>query len=104
MLLNVFKSWVLIVVLLYSVVGVWTIVIFILSVMRVIGGNILWVICVSVVNLVAILSAVVWVICSFFKCLYLMLVVILWGNVLEYRSGFGFICGGYCFILFSPCC
>ena len=61
--------------------GVWCVVMFVLSVMRVVGGVLLWVQCVfrrvdvSVVHPVAILSAVFCVICS----LCLMLVVtILW--------------------------
>ena len=66
--------------------GVWGVVIVVLSVMHVIGGVPLWVACVfrvdvvcvvSVVHPVAILSAVFCVICSF-VWLCLMLVVIIW--------------------------
>ena len=56
--------------------GVWVVVIFVLCVMRVVGGVPLWVEClfVSVVHPVAILRAVICVICS----LCLMLVVKWW--------------------------
>ena len=63
--------------------GVWVVVIFVLSVMRVVRGILIWVECVfrrvfvSVVHPVAILSAVFCVIGSFL-CLCLMLVVTIW--------------------------
>ena len=82
-----------------SVVGVWDVVIFIVFVMRIVGGVPLWVACVSckycvfmsVVHRVANLNAVFCVICSL-----LMFVSDAsghhGGNVLEYGSCYGFVC------------
>ena len=65
--------------------GVWGVVIVVLSVMHVVGGVPLWVVCVcmSVVSPVAILSAVFCVICS-------LLMFVSGGNLREYGSCYGF--------------
>ena len=89
--------------------GVWGGVIFVLSVLCVVGGVPLWVecvfrrvdvvcVCVSVVHPVAILSAMFCVICSL-----LMFVSDASGNVLEYGSCYGFVCCDDRFLLCPPC-
>ena len=87
------------------------VVIFIVFVMRIVGGVPLWVACVSckycvfmsVVHRVANLNAVSCVICSL-----LMFVSDASGhhgaNVLEYGSCYGFVCCEDRFRLFPPCC
>ena len=85
----------------------WGVVIFVSSVMRVVEGVPLWVVCVSscrccvfVVHPVAILSAVFCVICS----LCLMLVVTIWWKHTRVWFFYGFVCCNDRFLLFPPCC
>ena len=90
--------------------GVWGVVIVVLSVMHVVGGVPLWVLCVfsscrccvvaSVVHPVAILNAVFCVICS----LLMFVSHASDGNVLKYGSCYGFVCCEDRFLLFPPCC
>ena len=95
--------------------GVWGVVIFVLSVMRAVGGVPLWVVCVlscrccvfvSVVYPVAILSMVFCVICSL-----LMLApdasvdhMVETYSSMGLPSCYGFVCCNDRFLLFAPCC
>ena len=86
--------------------GVWGVVIFFLSVMRVVGGVGLWVVCVfvSIVHPVAILSVVFYVICSL-----LMVVSDASGDhMLETYSSMGLVMALYVARIvsfcFPPCC
>ena len=90
--------------------GVGSVVIFVLSVMRVVGGVPLWVECVfrrvDVVCLrllytpVAILSAVFCVICS----LLIFVSDAIGDHILETYSSMGLVCCEDRFLLFPPCC
>ena len=85
-----------------DVVGVWGVVILVLSVMRVVGGVLLWILCVF---RRAFLSAVFCVICSLLKFVS----NTSGDHMVETYSSMGlvmalFVCCEDCFLLFPPCC